>query len=80
MGDEHNKNPLEIEVPAWGSIFREDKIHPDNLLLESQEHKLRKLTRYERRKFSREKRRLNQILKRNNYAGMVALYTQLVNE
>ena len=81
-------NPLEIEVPKWGNIFRDDSIHPDNLMLvNADDRPSRTLTRSERKTLNKRHVKISQILARihydeikSEYDGLRELYKQLKTE
>lgn len=72
-----DNNPLEIEVPQWGSVFKDTRIHPDNLMLESSEHKLRRLTSHERKKFRDDKKKIHRLLKKHGYYRLLDEHDRL---
>jgi len=67
-------NPLEIEIPAWGDVFINDSINPDNLAIIDSARPARMLTRQQKAIIKQRRKTLNQVLEAAGYFTGLARY------
>jgi len=60
-------NPLEIEIPAWGDVFTNDAINPDNLAIIDSARPARMLTKQQKKIIKQRRKTLNQVLEAAGY-------------
>lgn len=70
-------NPLEIEIPAWGDVFRNDSIHPDNLAIIDGAETARRLTKQEKKIIKRRRKLINSVLEDAGYFQALDRYNKI---
>lgn len=73
-------NPLEIEIPAWGDVFENDSIHPDNLAVINDAQLARRLTKRELRILKARRAACIETLEQGGYYQRKAQYERIRDE